>query len=266
MRILKQEILLAIVGLILNSSNSFAADCTSTPDCGALGYTKTAAECDGVDTLKCPFDTSKVICFSVKEEVVEGAILYGDGTVTPEIIASKKPIGVVFDVTNRLAVALTDIKTDGSVGTQQMRWSSSFCVTPNGEAWDGTLIDNLSNDGRKNTDAILASTCNGTTYAANAVNAYNPSNCSAVFCKQGKWFLPSLGNLFKIGNNKTTINSTLTSLASQGASTMAGSYWSSTEYSGSAGESAYNLDIASNSEIGSPKTSLGSYVRPVIAF
>ena len=34
-------------------------ECTPAPDCASIGYTKTS--CEG-DSLKCPFDTSKLYC------------------------------------------------------------------------------------------------------------------------------------------------------------------------------------------------------------
>ena len=43
--------------------------CTST-DCTALGYTMTVSDCSGAETLKCPFDTSKVICLPVLDTPV----------------------------------------------------------------------------------------------------------------------------------------------------------------------------------------------------
>ena len=47
-----------------------------------------------------------------------GSIVYGDGTISNEVLSSKTPVGVVFDVENRLAVALTDVKNDGSPGKE----------------------------------------------------------------------------------------------------------------------------------------------------
>ena len=48
---------------ILVSSTSMTgtvkAECVPTPDCASIGYTATS--CDG-DSIKCPFDTSKLFC------------------------------------------------------------------------------------------------------------------------------------------------------------------------------------------------------------
>ena len=102
------------------------AVCTPAPDCASLGYKMTTADCTGQITVKCPTDTSKVFCkVKAKEEVETAAILYGDGTVASGIVTGKTPIGVVFDTANRLALALTDVKKDGTAGSETMLWSSA---------------------------------------------------------------------------------------------------------------------------------------------
>lgn len=42
-----------------------ADNCTVTPDCESLGYTKTASQCSGQASIKCPWNTSKVFCENV---------------------------------------------------------------------------------------------------------------------------------------------------------------------------------------------------------
>ena len=176
---------------------------------------------------------------SCVQAIKVGSIVYGDGTISSEVLSSKTPVGVVFDVENRLAVALTDVKQDGSAGSKKMKWSSSYCDIPNLENCgnsEGTsdMLNVCGTDGRANTNAILAANggCSGTTYAANAVNAYNPNGCSKDFCRQGKWFLPSMRDLITIYSNKSAINSSLSLLSSKGASKLTTDdyYWSSTEY------------------------------------
>ena len=256
----KKMLLLSLLGLVWVSENSFAA-CQTAPDCATLGYTQSTTDCDTeFPILKCPFDTNKAVC----RQKTPISILYGDGTISSQILADKKPIGVVFDEKNRLAIALTDIKQDGSAGTERMPWSLGACDTPNLEnCTDGNAI--CGTDGRANTDAILATNggCGGTTYAANAVNNYQISGCSKDFCKQGKWFLPSFRDLDTIYRLKSTINSRLTSLPSVGAWQLTeGEYWSSTEYSY---RSAWYLEMDSGNRGGFRKR-INRYVRPVIAF
>ena len=254
-------------GLTLVTSNAQALECTPTPDCGSLGYTKTEADCQGADVvLKCPYNTKQVACLLSNVSSTPLEILYGDGTVSNKVIVGKTPIGVVFDAENRLALALTNVKQDGSAGSEEMQWSSNTCDIPNlEECWDETtVLTSCGVDGRANTDAILASTECGTTYAADAVNAYNPGNCGADFCKQGKWFLPSLRDLNTISSKKTEINNSLTLLASQGASTLGENdhYWSSTVYSN---PYAWRLHMLMGNKSSDYKYVI-HYVRPGLAF
>ena len=256
--------------LAFSAKSLQAQTCIVPPSCEELGYTMTEADCASAEKiLKCPHDQSKMFCLTMAEidpgsSGNVGDILYGDGTVSSKQIFGKKPIGVVFDVFNRLAIAVTDVKQDGSAGSETMQWSSEDCDTPNLEnCTDGNAI--CGTDGRANTDAILATNggCGGTTYAANAVNNYQISGCSKDFCKQGKWFLPSFRDLDTIYRLKSTINSRLTSLPSVGAWQLTeGEYWSSTEYSY---RSAWSLEMDSGNR-GSSRKRINHYVRPVIAF
>ena len=245
-----------------------AQTCVQPPSCEDLGYTKTKADCTNADmVLKCPTDTSKVTCQINPVPCNIGDVLYGDGYCYKEgkAPANINPIAVVFDAANRLAVALTDVKQNGSTGSEEFYWSSGYCDTSNlvNCTDSSTVITTCGTDGKANTDAILASTCNGTTYAANAINSYQISGCSKVFCLKGKWFLPSLRDLNTIYSFKSTINSTLSSLSSKGASQLKGSnYWSSTEYGNTI---VWRLSMSDGSRYASGK-GVTSYVRPVLAF
>ena len=48
-----------ILPLLLLTPIIANAECTPAPDCASIGYTETS--CEG-DSLKCPFDTSKLFC------------------------------------------------------------------------------------------------------------------------------------------------------------------------------------------------------------
>ncbi|MBE6452798.1 MAG: hypothetical protein E7012_04845 [Alphaproteobacteria bacterium] len=49
--------------ILLLSSTSLAQDsCIVRPSCADMGYTKSASDCSGKTTLKCPFDLTKVSC------------------------------------------------------------------------------------------------------------------------------------------------------------------------------------------------------------
>ena len=261
--------LLLMIGTILAPWSAEAA-CKTAPDCARLGFTTDASKCSGT-ALKCPWDATKAAC-KEKPLTSELPILYGDGTVSKEILSGKTPIGVVFDETNKLAIALTNVKKDGTAGSEVMLWSSSYCDTPGLQNCTTTEIPTGTNltpitcgvDGRLNTNAILASTCNGTTYAATATNNYQPAGCTKDFCKKSKWFLPSIRDLQNIYLQKTQIDASLTLLKSNGATDIGTKhYWSSTE--GNTGN-AWRFIMRNGIKDGHGKVSNHSYVRPVIYY
>ena len=217
------------------------------------------------------FDTNKFFCQKKTETetcISVGDILYNSGTCSSadDVDANLTPIGVVFDIENRLALALTDVKLDGSAGSETMRWSWSDCDTPNLENCTNSsmVTTTCGTDGRTNTDAILAGPCySSPTYSVRAVNTYKPNNCSKVFCRAGNWFLPSIIELDTIYNNKSVINNTLASLSSKGASQLVKNvYWSSDEYSG---YSAWGVYMYNGTKDYFRKT-LSYYVRPVVQY
>ena len=48
--------------LLVTAAETSAQTCTTAPSCSELGYTKSASQCSGKHTLKCPFDSTKVSC------------------------------------------------------------------------------------------------------------------------------------------------------------------------------------------------------------
>ena len=256
-----------------------ATTCAVPPTCKQMGYTMKKADCGGNPVLRCPFalsDDNQVFCGAAAENTSQvvsiGAIVYGDGTVASGVVTDKTPIGVVFDTANRLAVALTDVKKDGTAGSEYMYWSSSYCDTPGLQNCTTTEIPTGTNltpitcgvDGRLNTNAILASTCNGTTYAATATNNYQPAGCTKDFCKKSKWFLPSIRDLQNIYLQKTQIDASLTLLKSNGATYIGTKYyWSSTENNNNHAWKFYMHNGTMNPNTKNPNN---NSVRPVLAF
>lgn len=232
----KKTLLLALGGIILNVSNTYAA-CQSAIDCTTLGYTMSETECSGLKTIKCPFDTSKVFCRQKISRIVKtcdkvGDILYGSGKCAIDInYLTDIPIGIVFDTERQLAIALTNVKKDGSAGDEAMIWSSETCDIPNLANCTESQLQTCGTDGKANTDAILASSCSGIPYAANAANLYTPEGCSQDFCKKGKWFLPSIKDLTEVSNHIDIINNRLKFLETYGASPLLAYHylWSSNE-------------------------------------
>ena len=207
---------------------AFQAQATCVPaDCSAMGYTKSAADCNGTDMIKCPFDTNKVWCVESKCQEIDpvvGAIYNSDGTFMDVncIIEDKIPIGVVayMNGSKRFAVALEE--------------SSYFWSNP-GYYDDITCLANLTNQTTARADL------NGTTNTSCIANyAGRLAHPAATYCKEyqpvssGKgssgWYLPAVGEVVAMNSNLNTINITLTKLLAT-PFTKNGTYWSSSEYS-----------------------------------
>ena len=261
-------ILSGVLGTFFSTSAIAALNCTASPDCASLGYTMSAADCtDGVK-VACPTDTSKVFCKTVQPVTcIVGSILGGDQFCYKDKLPDGvKPVGIVFDTTNKLAVALTDINSSGSAGSSTMIWSANYYDIPAlGNCTSSTDLTTCGVDGRANTTAILncGSSC-GTTPAATATNSYEPSGCSKDFCKKTKWFLPSIRDLITLYDAKSYVNTSLSLTASSGATILTESYyWSSTEFSS---DYAWILNVHSGFRGSYGKSYNNIYVRPVVKY
>ena len=196
-----RKILLMSSALVAISGVAEAA-CIQTPTCGAMGYDSTIA-CEG--GIKCPFGNAwnctaadkfteltdkitelettikKVQQGSNNENKVNckvGDILYDDFSCNENVVYTKEPIGVVFDTTNYLAVALEE--------KQDIQWSTTafdipgLDLHPNDYEYDGW--------GKKNTRVIYeyckanGKSCPAVEYAYE----YKTAGTSA-----GDWHLPS---------------------------------------------------------------------------
>ena len=256
------------VGLLFVTPAYALENCVTPPTCDELGFTVNIEDCAGA-ALKCPWDLSKAAC-RVKSAEVPLPILYGDGTVDKKIFENKTPIGIVFDETNRLALALIEVNSSTPIGNTPVYWSNNYCDIPelmNCQYDYGNIaIDSCSADGQTNTAVILATNddCSGRTIAAIETNLYQPQGCSTDFCKKNQWFLPSMRDLAKIYVNKSTINTCLSLLNSFGAKTLIESYyWSSNEYNRNY---AWNFHMRDGYRGHCLKNVNDSYVRPVIKY
>ena len=259
-------ILSGVLGTFFSTSAIAALNCTASPDCASLGYTMTAADCaDGVK-VACPTDPTKVFCKAGVQPAtcVVGAILGGDQLCYKDKLPDGvKPVGIVFDTTNKLAVALTDINSSSSAGSSTMMWATGYYDIPT--LGNCTDLTTCGVDGRANTTAILncGSSC-GITPAATATNSYEPSGCSKDFCKKTKWFLPSMRDLITLYDAKSYVNASLSLTASSGATTLTESYyWSSTEFSS---DYAWILNVHSGFRGSYGKSYNNIYVRPVVKY
>ena len=261
-------ILGGVLGAFFSTSAIAALNCTASPDCASLGYTMSAADCTDGIKVACPTNTSKVFCKTVQPVTcIVGSILGGDQFCYKDKLPDGvKPVGIVFDTDNKLAVALTDINSSGSAGSSTMKWSTSYYDIPAlGNCTSSTDLTTCGVDGRANTTAILncGSSC-GTTPAATATNSYEPSGCSKDFCKKTKWFLPSMRDLITLYNAKSYVNASLSLTASSGATTLTESYyWSSTEFSS---DYAWILNVHSGFRGSYGKSYNNIYVRPVVKY
>ena len=232
--------------------------CEEPKDCAEMGYTANAADCIG-PALKCPWDLTKAMC----EDEAPNLIVYGDGTVTKKILAGKTPVGVVLHEDKRIAIALTNIKEDGTPGIVSFKFSSINANTPLEDCASGKL-ETCGTDGRANTDILLKQT-SGTYYAAQAANKYEPAGCTAAFCKKGKWFLGSFAEMhISYSTDTDNLRKTLYMLRKKGAEVVGDEYWTSTETASSA-SNIWGMEFGASANIGHGKTD-DYYVRPVVKY
>lgn len=95
----------------LYNHSARAQSCATAPTCESLGYTKTQQDCSGLNSLKCPFDMSKVYCttYNDLDPLAIGDFVYDDlSTSRPEryqteIAKGKTVLGIVVNVNKRIA-------------------------------------------------------------------------------------------------------------------------------------------------------------------
>ena len=272
-----------VAGVLLNGVAEAA--CIQTPSCSSLGYSSSSS-CSG--GTKCPFGnawncdainkinslnsqitnlTNKITeqtntitnletqITEIRKEVTTsncwvGDILYSDMTCNSIYVASKTPIGVVFDRSRKLAIGLGE-------SSSTLEWSpKDFDVPGVDNIKDSTLaITDL--DGKKNTSTILAycKTKGKSCPAFEYVNSYKTEGTKA-----GDWHLPSLGELYAIYGNKSVLNVALGKIA---ATRLDGDfYWSSSEILSDLAWFGLRLWCCGEAN----KKDSYYYVRPVLAF
>ena len=179
-------------------------------------------------------------------------------------------IGIVFydDGETIKIVALTDVNASGGQASsgQTINWSDD-----NNTTYD---VDGLTNysyrdeaikdmDGKSNTQKILSyiKSKGYPAQAATATSKYAPSICAnGSICGAGEWYLPALGELITLYNNKSTINS---NLGSAGGTAMTEHYYFSSTEESTSSVWVHGLHTGIQGEI--YKYFFGC-VRPVLAF
>ena len=281
-KILLYSSALVVSGLLCSVAETA---CIQTPSCSSLGYTSSqscnggikcpfgnAWNCTASDlstqitelTNKITEQTNKITeitnkITTIEEKIVTiesgasssncmvGDILYSDKSCDPNVVASKKPIGVVFDRANKLAIALD---------TESKRWSDGYFDVPTLSDYSSSLAVTADWQGKNNTRLVLEY-CKTNGYSCPAfeyVNSYKTEGTKA-----GDWYLPAMGELNAIHGNKDVLNIALRKIS--GIELGTDWYWSSDEYSGY----AWRLNFSGGGVGYDNKINYNS-VRPVLAF
>ena len=262
---------LAVFGL---SGGAAEAACIQTPTCSSLGYTSTSS-CTG--GTKCPFgnywncdSVNKITELTNKitelEKIIEeikqnsssnsdilsncqvGDILYSDKSCDPNVIATKKPIGVVFDRANKLAIGLEE---------SRKRWADDYFDVPGLSNITSSSAVTADWQGKNNTKVVLeyCKTNGKSCPAFEYVNSYKTEGTQA-----GDWYLPAMSELNAIYGNKDVLNITLGKI---GGTKLEADYWSSSEYSN---DDAWLLRFSGGDVYYDIKYYIYGYGRPVIDY
>lgn len=156
-------------------------------------------------------------------------VLYSDLTTSKNLVAGKTPIGIVYNESKKLAVALTDSKKAWSTTTFDISGLTNYDDYNLSSATNKAINDT---NGKNNTKIIVnycqsnGKSCPAAEYAA----SYSTEGASA-----GNWYLPATAEATPIFDYSTrsNLNSTLRALSSFGATELVyginGQYWHSTE-------------------------------------
>ena len=194
--------------------NTGLVKCLGSSDCKNLGYK--SSECSSDQTkITCPYDKTKFFCLSneitASDECHVGDIYYSDDTCSVNFIRTKTPLGIVFDEENKLVISKTTVSRN---------LMSPMEDIPTLNNYDTVSQAKTDMAGKANTDKILAY-ANANGYTSSAVNY-----CVNMTAGNKTWFLPSLGQVVKIYDNKTIINNALNKIYGSTISKLL----SSTEY------------------------------------
>ena len=275
---------LVVSGLL---SGAAEAACIQTPSCSSLGYTSSqscnggikcpfgnAWNCTASDlsnkitevTNKITEITNKITTIEEKITEIEqnggggtttpdytnctvGAILYSDKSCNANVVASKTPIGVVFDTTNHLAIGLD---------TERKEWSDEYFDVPTLSNYGSSSAAIADWQGKNNTRLVLEY-CKTNVRGCPAVEYVNSYKTDGT--KAGDWYLPAAGELNAIYGNRGVLDTALGKIG--GTKLGTDWYWSSSENSS---YYAWGLSFSNGSVHGYGKNSNGGYVRPVLAF
>ena len=163
---------------------------------------------------------------------------------------------LIIEGGRQLLIAPTD------AGDSGLYWASEN-ISGGGYTTSDRLLAQQDFAGKANTAAqITHAQCQGATYAPGFCAQYSRLNANNQGMTAGKWWLPSLGELFMIFANLKKINYALSLIT--GATQIPETWhWSSTEYSATY---AWILNFYNGSQDYNYKSAGGCRVRPVSAF
>ena len=271
---MKKFLLYSSALVVLGLSGVAEAACIQTPSCSSLGYSSSSS-CTG--GTKCPFgnywnctgpnNTNKITELTNKITTLEtkvnelskdaatanckiGDILYSDMSCNTNVVASKKPIGVIFDITNKLAIGLERSFETWVLGIFDVpginNISSSSAATGD---WQG-----------KNNTKLVLEYCKDNGYSCPAFEYVN--NYKTEGTKEGDWYLPAMGELNAIYSNKSVLNTALSKIGGTKVEAAEAYSLSSTE----APDKSFWRIYFNNGDIDNVRKSNNGNVRPVLAF
>ena len=214
--------------------------------CGTVKYKRSENKCDGYKACDCGGEAGAKVCYSGSVQKFSSClscskcesayqytksncsgtlygwecegkyagcaednmyILYSDRTTSYNMVAGKKPIGLVIDPVNRLAMALEfspylkwqDSATNQLINIPEILDATG--VAEYGKPYCAYYADCA--DGKAYTNAILAmGKSKGISFpAAEYARNYQPTACAAgSWCGKGNWFLPSINQIQRFGS------------------------------------------------------------------
>ena len=224
----------AIISVSLAAGGEAWAQCVTTQDCTALGYTETSCPNGGV---KCPFG-SKWACFPEPDKTADcviGALYYADGTCSNDYISSKKLLGIVIY----------------EKSASQNGWVMTHKPVATGIYWSTEYVDIsgvLTTTSESGLTDIQASCTNTDKITAQGNSSKYPAAWAAKNYKEGgkTWCLPSGGllkNALDNSANFTKFNAAILEIQSKAgmsAATILGNVYNVYEHVWSSSEYSYN--------------------------
>ena len=161
------------------------------------------------------------------------------------MVASKTPIGVVFDTTNTLAIAKDEFANIPWGFPEDVNGAINYSsATQSTGDWQGF----------NNTKAMYETDKTGENFQI----ILKVLQYSTTGTEQGQWYVPAMGELKAVSDNKDTINVALTKI---GGTELSGNYWSSSEQN-----KTNSYQIAMEGNVSSSSKYSRYKLRPVINF